>query len=111
MANLAERITGEQRENIHHEGIQVPSSGTPFISGPDEQQFFKTLEETVQRGIVPVGYGVTPEEWEAGSYPRIEEMSIGKRRRKTYISLSTDVWLERAIFWVQGLNVLTQFMG
>jgi hypothetical protein len=66
------------------------------------------LGKFIQQKIVPIGYGVAPEEWENGSYPHFEDIDVGRRRKGICISLSAEIWLERAILWVQALFVLTQ---
>jgi hypothetical protein len=106
---LMEEITKKQANNVAHDGIEVPSHRSPF-SGNGESLFFETLAQAVQHNLTPLGYGVLPEEWIDGVYPSFEEIHIGRRRQAFRISLSDDIWLQRAKLWVQGLTVLTHMM-
>jgi hypothetical protein len=109
LQELTEEITKKQANNVAHNGIEVPSHRSPF-SKEDESAFFETLAQAVQLNITPAGYGVLPEEWIDGLYPSFEELIVGRRRRAFRISLSDEIWLQRARLWVQGLAVLTYMM-
>jgi hypothetical protein len=107
MASMTERVAHEQIHNIRHEAIQTPSSNSPFKDLFEEKTLFRALGEIVQQNVIPMGYGVLPEEWENGSYPVLEDLQIGRKRGLVQVSLLDKIWLARSRLWVQGLYVLT----
>ncbi|KIK23183.1 hypothetical protein PISMIDRAFT_77201, partial [Pisolithus microcarpus 441] len=68
-AQTAEHIKLQQQQHIHKGPVHVPSHQMPFTNPED---FFGVLQEVIGRGVVPNGFGLTPEEWEAGQYPIFE---------------------------------------
>ena len=109
--DVAENIHADQGPQIRHEAIEVPDHKNPFRDDTDaEGEFFAVLADVVREEIVPVGYGVLPEEWDEDGYPDIEILRAG-RQMKTQIpvSLAHPIWLQRATLWVQGLNILSHY--
>ncbi|KAK7023060.1 hypothetical protein R3P38DRAFT_3317322 [Favolaschia claudopus] len=109
---LEDRIRADQDPQIRHEAIEVPNHRNPFNQDPEmERKFFDTLADVVTQDVVPEGYGVLPEEWEAEAYPDVEVLAAGRTmKKKIAVSLAHPIWLERAKFWAQGLAVLSHFM-
>lgn len=106
MASLIELIKDEQNNNVANQGTDVPRHLSPF-SEHGKQIFFETFANVVQEGVTPAGYGILQDEWADGVYPAVEKLNIGRRGKAFVISLSADIWLQRATLWVQGLSVLT----
>jgi hypothetical protein len=74
----------------------------------EEQDFLDALQKIDAAGIVPVGYGVHPEELGDG-YPTREVLNVGFRARKELIlDLTLEIWYPRAVRWVQALDLLTR---
>lgn len=89
--------------------VNVPETHTPFTDDDMENIFHQSLEEIREHGIVPVGYGIFPHEWEEEHYPTVESIRTGRRGgREIVVGLADDIWRPRATVWVQGLSVLTQ---
>ncbi|KAF8957599.1 hypothetical protein BDZ97DRAFT_1952649, partial [Flammula alnicola] len=108
---LAQQIAENQTSQVRHEGVPVVQGHNPFNNDETETAFFKVLQEVIEKDIVPIGYGILPEEWVDGGYPTAETMQIGSRGRKEIqILLDEKIWQARARLWVQGLNVLQHFM-
>jgi hypothetical protein len=97
---------------VRHDPVPVPDDTTPFPDDDAEHQFLARLQDLVEREYIPVGYGLLPEEWEGNAYPLFETLLVGRRSggRELNISLVEPVWMHRAILWVQGLYLLTQFL-
>jgi hypothetical protein len=106
MASLIDLIKDEQNNNVAHQGTDVPRHSSPF-SEYGERIFFETLANVVLEGVTPAGYGILQDEWTDGVYPAVEKLDVGRRGKASKISLSADIWLQRATLWVQGLSVLT----
>ena len=106
MASVIDLIKDEQNNNVAHQGADVPRHSSLF-SEHGEQIFFETLENIVQEGVLLAGYGILQDKWTDGVYPAVEKLDIGRQGKPSEISLSADIWLQRATLWVQGLSVLT----
>lgn len=106
---LAQQIAQNQSSQTRHEGVPVKPSQNPFENEEAEAHFFSILHDIVHDGVLPVGYGILPDELEGGIYPNVEIMRIGPTRsqKEIKISLEDKVWEERSKLWVQGLSVLT----
>ena len=109
MASLINLIKDEQNINVAHQGANIPHHLSPF-SEHGEHVFFETLANIIQEGVTPAGYGILQDEWTDGVYPAVEKLNVGRRGKSSEISLSADIWLQRATLWVQGLSVLTMMM-
>ncbi|KAI6031180.1 hypothetical protein BKA83DRAFT_4044964, partial [Pisolithus microcarpus] len=106
-AQPAEHIKLQQQQHIHKGPVHVPSHQMPFTNPED---FFGVLQEVIGRGVVPNGFGLTPEEWEAGQYPIFETIRVGRRQpNQIEVSLAGEIWYCRAHLWCQALFCLTYF--
>jgi hypothetical protein len=104
------RIQTEQEAQVRNDHVPVPDNANPFPDRDAEARFIERLQELVKREYIPVGYGLLPEEWEGDTYPLFETLRVGRRGGKEIsISLVEPMWMHRAILWVQGLYLLTQF--
>ena len=110
-AESASQIQTEQESQVRNDPVPVPEDTTPFLDDDTEHQFLARLQDLVERDYIPVGYGLLPEEWEGNAYSLFETLRVGRRSGKELrISLVDPVWMHRAILWVQGLYLLTQFL-
>jgi hypothetical protein len=109
LANVAKQVSQEQMSNTHYEAINTSSSSSLFKDASGEEMFFSMPTQVIQKRVIPIGYGVLPEEWDDGSYPSCEEMRVGRKHQKIHILLVDRKWLEQAKLWAQGLKVLTCF--
>lgn len=108
--NVAENIADDQESQVKHDAVEVPLSNSPFDSSEDQSLFFRTLATVVKENVVPVGYGMTEEEWDDDGYPDVEFIKTRRRGGKELrISLESPIWKQRAILWVQALSVLAHF--
>lgn len=70
--------------------------------------FCAALNTVTERGQVPPGYNLLPEE---GMYPTSEILRSGRRGLKELrISLPLHIWKPRALYWSQGLRIMTTIL-
>lgn len=104
-SDLQQTVTTHLRANINHQPVKVPRTQNPFISPAHEALLDAALEDLQTSGLIPVGYGVRPSEWDRGGYPITEQVRYGRRRDIT-VTLPQCIWLARAVVWAQGLHVM-----
>ncbi|KAI6114826.1 hypothetical protein EDD16DRAFT_1430590, partial [Pisolithus croceorrhizus] len=91
----------QQQQHAHEGPVHVPSHQTPFVNPED---FFGVLQEVISWNIVPDGFGITSEEWEAGQYPIFETIWVGRwQPNQLEVSLAGEIWYNRAHLWCQVL--------
>lgn len=91
--------------NIRHDSVPVPRKACPF--NDSQLELFKAGFVLIQNsGDIPLGYGVTPSEWDETGYPTTEVMTVGLRKNSFPISLPDGVWRPRAESWVRALYVM-----
>jgi hypothetical protein len=56
--------------------------------------------------IVPSGFSVAQNEWEDGSYPEVESISVA--RKDVNIVLPFSIWWPRAVRWARTLELVLQ---
>ena len=101
-------IVAEQNIHIRHAAIDVPSTTSPFRTAQAFDIFRSALQETQERGIIPLGYRVAKDEWPGGSYPEIELITVGRGKREYAVELPFEVWWTRSVLWAQGLDIMTR---
>jgi hypothetical protein len=107
--DLAGCIADHQKLNIRHEAINPPPHNNPF-QDDTQDLFFRVIAEVIEQDIIPLGYHLLPVECEDGIYPLFEEIKIGRKgKNEVQIDLSDPIWQQRAILWVQALDVLSHF--
>lgn len=107
-AALELRITEDQQANIRHEPIEVPDHRNPFDTPELELAFWDAVREAEYRAYIPGDMYLTEDEWDEDGYPVSEEISVGKRNKKTLtVPLPTDLWYPRALSWCIALDALT----
>jgi hypothetical protein len=108
---IMHKIDADQQSQVRHDGVDVPLHSSPFHDEHAESDFFLILGHAITNEVIPVGYGIHPEEWEDGAYPQLEQIRVGKRRSGKSINVSLDdpIWRSRALLWVQALNILARF--
>ncbi|KAF5340537.1 hypothetical protein D9758_015819 [Tetrapyrgos nigripes] len=101
-------IAVEQDEQIKHDPVKTPRHQNPFAGEPRKLACFaKALAKLTDKGCVPRGYGIRPEEWGDEGYPSVETIHTGRRGSKELsISLPDEIWRPRAELWAQGLYLL-----
>ncbi|KAE9386033.1 hypothetical protein BT96DRAFT_960656 [Gymnopus androsaceus JB14] len=73
--------------------------------------FDETLQLAVEAEILPIGYGICPEEWEDNHYPSVEIIQTGRKGAKELsVQLPDFVWRPRAHLWTLGLSVMEQII-
>lgn len=108
--DLDDHLAADQERHIRHAPIPVPSSKSPFTNTALEQVFWSSLNEVLEKDIVPGGYGLTEAEWEDGMYSDHECISLGRSGRKVSVALPPQIWWRRAVRWAQGLEILTHVL-
>ena len=84
-------------------------SASQSLTMTHEVLFKNALEEICNNGLIPAGYGLTPEEWEGGEYALSEPIVFGQHRKEIIKELPGSVWLPCAVTWGQGLHVMELF--
>ncbi|KAJ8086154.1 hypothetical protein PM082_004976 [Marasmius tenuissimus] len=96
---------GDLMERVH-----VPRYPPPFDAAGLEL-FERALGAAEERGFLPEGYGVLPEEWEDGEYPSYELLRSGKKgTREIRVDLPDHIWRPRAEKWAQSLDILVYML-
>lgn len=106
MEDLENRISEDQEHNIRHEPVSVAKHQNPFQTSNDEEEFFTILLMITASNLLPTGYGVRAEEWEDENYPELETINCGRRGKEIEVTLPRDIWLPRAVQWVQALDLM-----
>lgn len=105
--SAADIINQRERQNINEDIIYVPPHQSPFTNPEEEAVFIRMLDNVIDHGFIPDGFGLTPNEWEDGYYPVFETIRLGRRRSKMLeVSLVGEVWYERACLWCQAVVCL-----
>ena len=108
-----DKVEAAHASNFKHEAVQVPKHQPPFEGHANEDVLQAALERAIveldAEDIIPLGYGMRPEEWGSEGYPTVECIQVGRRGRKEYyVSLTDKLWRPRAIRWVQALHSLNE---
>lgn len=104
--NLAQMIADDQESNIRHDAVDPPKQASPFIKPASEEIFWKALRDLDKEDIIPGGFGIAQNEWEDGSYPEVESISIA--RKDVNIILPFSIWWPRAVHWARTLELILQ---
>lgn len=107
---LDEHLASDQQRHIRHPPIPVPGDESPFTDPELEALFFQCLHAVRAHEIVPTHYGLTPDEWEEGSYGELESIPYGRYGRSFDVKLPFVIWWQRAVEWVQGLEIMTELL-
>ena len=107
---LQSQIAADIHANINHKPVKAPPSKSPFGEPVHEALFFTALNDITTAGLIPIGYGLTPQEWDDDGYPTIELTTYGCRKKEIVVALLAGVWLPRAVAWGQGLHVMQTLM-
>ncbi|KAK7007956.1 hypothetical protein R3P38DRAFT_3211610 [Favolaschia claudopus] len=105
---LVDAVTDDLAHNIRHPPVKVAKHKNPFRLATTEQAFYNALNEYQTNNVIPEGYGVLEAEWEDEMYPVLESINPGTRGKELIIALPRDIWLPRAILFVQALDVMTR---
>ncbi|KAG6374552.1 hypothetical protein JVT61DRAFT_3897 [Boletus reticuloceps] len=100
--NLEAEIMAEQSRHVRHAAINVPLTASPFHTTQAFNVFRLAFQETQERDIVPLGYGVAKDEWTGSSYPEIEVITVGRGKREYVVELPFEVW------WTRVYNSLAE---
>ncbi|KAG1719498.1 uncharacterized protein EDB91DRAFT_1240573 [Suillus paluster] len=110
-STMVQAINNQQRHQIRHEAISVPSQQNPFVDDATRQQFSATLDEVIANDITPNNCRLTLDEWDGDEYPTFETITFGQRGSKElHVSLAEPIWFNRAKLWCQALLVLSYFL-
>jgi len=108
---MVQAINNQQRHQIRHEAIGVPSQQNPFVDDATQRQFSATLDEVIAEDITPNNCRLTLDEWDGDEYPAFETITFGRRGSKElHVSLAEPIWFNRAKLWCQALLVLSYFL-
>ncbi|KAI6039376.1 hypothetical protein EDC04DRAFT_2517787, partial [Pisolithus marmoratus] len=55
-------LEADLQQQVCHEAVEVPSSGSPFACVEDEAKFWSSLDHVILEDITPMGYGLLPDE-------------------------------------------------
>ncbi|KAI6018539.1 hypothetical protein BKA83DRAFT_4057947, partial [Pisolithus microcarpus] len=98
----------QQWQHVHEGPVHMPSHQMPFTN---PEVFFGVLQEVVSQDVIPNGFGLTPEEWEAGQYPIFKTIWVGRwQPNQIEVSLAGETWYNWAHLWCQALFCLTYFI-
>jgi hypothetical protein len=90
---MVQAINNQQRHQIHHEAIGVPSQQNPFVDDATQRQFSATLDEVIAEDITPNNCRLTLDEWDGDEYPAFETITFGRRGSKElHVSLAEPIW-------------------
>ncbi|KAG6819028.1 hypothetical protein H0H93_016122 [Arthromyces matolae] len=105
-AEMDDLLGSQYSKQFISTSVKVPRCSSPF--NETQMATFETaLQQVIQAGVIPQGYGIHPEEWIDGDYPSVTVIP-GRRRGKKdlQVSLPDHIWRPRSILWVQGLDVM-----
>ncbi|GBE83190.1 hypothetical protein SCP_0502370 [Sparassis crispa] len=102
---LENQIEGDQEQHIRHKPIKVATHQDPFPNPNHKNLFLTILQEVRNAGLIPAGYGARAEEWEGGQYLE-ESIKFSKKKKELIVTLPSEIWLPRAILWVQALDIM-----
>jgi hypothetical protein len=105
--DIQDQLAEDIEHNFHHSPVDVPKHSVPFLTQMAADVFTGSLEELQSQQLVPVGFGMTSDEWGDEGYPSYEIIRTGRRGRKELrIDLPDFIWRPRAELWVQALHTL-----
>jgi hypothetical protein len=79
--DIDELIAADQRPDVRHDPIDVPSHDSPF--NPElEANFFKALEEVQAQNVVPEGFDL-----DINDYPARESIHLGRGGKRISVIL------------------------
>lgn len=103
---LEHRIRQDLESNIRHAAIEPARATCPF-DDDDLQLFADDMDRFEAADYVPAHvqqlFAVLPN----STYPLYEEIIVGRRRQGLRIELPYGCWLQRAIVWERGLELMT----
>ncbi|KAI5988690.1 hypothetical protein EDC04DRAFT_2912449 [Pisolithus marmoratus] len=94
-SSILRGLEADLQQQVCHEAVEVPGSGSPFACVEDEAKFWSLLDHVILEDITPMGYGLLLDE--DGDESTQEHISIG------------PTWLRQAKTWCQALAVFTLF--
>ncbi|KAJ6489775.1 hypothetical protein C8R45DRAFT_826220, partial [Mycena sanguinolenta] len=102
--DVDDMIAADQRPDVRHDPVGVPSHGSPF--NPElEEIFFAGLEAVKSENIIPDGFDL-----DLDTYPARESIHLGRGGKRISVVLPSDVWWPRALLWAQGLDLMTRII-
>jgi hypothetical protein len=105
--DIQDQLAEDIEHNFHHSPVDVSKHSVPFLTQMAADVFTGSLEELQSQQLVPVGFGMTSDEWGDEGYPSYEIIRTGRRGRKELrIDLPDFIWRPRAELWVQALHTL-----
>jgi hypothetical protein len=105
--DIQDQLAEDIEHNFHHLPVDVPKHSVPFLTQMATDVFTGSLEELQSQQLVPVGFGMTLDEWGDDGYPSYEIIRTGRRGHKELrIDLPDFIWRPRAELWVQALHIL-----
>jgi len=108
---MVQAINNQQRHQIRHEAIGVPSQQNPFVDDATQRQFSATLDEVIAEDIMPNNCQLTLDEWDRDEYPALETITFGwQGSKELHVSLAEPIWFNWAKLWCQALLVLLYFL-
>ncbi|KAK6966454.1 hypothetical protein R3P38DRAFT_3337925 [Favolaschia claudopus] len=107
--DLRNAVEDDLAHNIRHPPVKVPRHRNPFRLPTTEDAFLAAFQDVRQRGITPAGYRVLQDQWDDGTYPIIDGCrSSAEGGKELIVTLPRDIWLPRAVLFVQGLDVMVR---
>ncbi|KAG1737056.1 uncharacterized protein EDB91DRAFT_1055220 [Suillus paluster] len=92
-STMVQAINNQQRHQIRHEAISMPSQQNPFVDDATRQQFSTTLDEVIANDITPNNCRLTLDEWDGDEYPTFETITFGRQGSKElHVSLAELIW-------------------
>ncbi|KAJ6470499.1 hypothetical protein C8R45DRAFT_937408 [Mycena sanguinolenta] len=102
--DVDDMIAADQRPDVRHDPVGVPSHGSPFNSELEEI-FFAGLEAVKSENIIPYGFDL-----DLDTYPARESIHLGRGGKRISVVLPSDVWWPRALLWAHGLDLMTRII-
>ncbi|KAG1847639.1 hypothetical protein DFJ58DRAFT_663184, partial [Suillus subalutaceus] len=103
--NMVQAINNQQRHQIHHKAISVPSQINPFTNDETRWQFSATLIEVIAKDITPCDCRLAANEWEGDEYPIFEAIPVGQQGLKElHVSLAELSWFNQGEAMVSGIT-------
>ncbi|KAG8795086.1 hypothetical protein FRC12_018129 [Ceratobasidium sp. 428] len=105
---ICEQLASQQKDHVCHPPVKVPCYHNPFLSPDSKNDFWSAPQEAYEAGCIPHGYNILWDEWDEGTYPKVETIRLGRRKcGEMEVALPKSVLFLRAVHWAQALHVMS----
>ncbi|KAG8725312.1 hypothetical protein FRC09_002674 [Ceratobasidium sp. 395] len=105
---ICKQLASQQKDHFCHPPVKVPCYHNPCPSPDSKNDFWSALKEACEDGCIPHGCSVLWDEWDEGTYPKVETIRLGRRKGgEMEVALPNSVLFPRAVRWAQALHVMS----